>query len=242
MHDAIYSGQVMHARFIPKQHRFSYRINLFWLDLTKLEETVSALSWFSTKKFAPIQFRRSDFLGDPERLLQDCVIEKMSELAGKPLAGKVYLLSPMRTFGLYFSPVNFYYLQDQSGYYSHLLAEVSNTPWNERHCYLVDLSEQKDSQKVFHVSPFNPIDMQYKWKIEQPAEYLKLSLACHRETKHFVANINLSRKELNSHNLKRVVINIPFMTLKTVVGIYWQALKLFIKGMPIYSHPAQGKQ
>ena len=240
--DAIYSGEVMHARFLPKKHRFSYRINLFWLDLNKLNQTAAKLSWFSMHKFAPVQFRRSDFLGDPSSLLQDSVLEKMSELAGKPVLGKVFLLSPLRTFGLYFSPVNFYYLQDTLGHYSYLLAEVSNTPWNETHCYLVDLADQQDSQKVFHVSPFNPIDMQYKWKIEQPAQNLKLSLACHQESKHFVANLNLSRQELNSQNLKRVVRKIPFMTIKTVVGIYWQALKLFIKGMPIYSHPAQGKQ
>jgi len=240
--DAIYSGKIMHARFLPKKHRFSYNINLFWLDLNKLNETASKLSWFSTKKFAPIQFRRSDFLGDPKQVLQHSVLDKMSELAGKPLSGNIFLLSPLRTFGLYFSPVNLYYLQDTLGHYSHLLAEVSNTPWNEKHCYLVDLAEQKDSQKVFHVSPFNPIDMQYKWKIAQPAQKLTLSLACHQESKHFVANLNLSRQELNSRNLKRVVVKIPFMTIKTVVGIYWQALKLFIKGMPIYSHPAQGKQ
>lgn len=242
MPNAIYCGQVKHARFVPKRHQFSYRINLFWLDLHKLDETERELRWFSAHKFAPIQFKRSDFLGEASRPLQDCVLERMSELAGKNLTGKVFLLSPLRTFGLYFSPANFYYLQDNEGNYSHLLAEVSNTPWNERHCYLVDLARQQDSQKVFHVSPFNPLDMQYKWKIAQPAETLKLSLSCHQETKHFVADLNLSRTELNSQNLRRVVINIPSMTIKTLVGIYWQAIKLFIKRMPIYSHPAQGKQ
>jgi uncharacterized protein len=242
MQNAIYSGDVKHARFVPKKHQFSYRINLFWLDLENLVETAQTVSWFSIHKFSPIQFKRSDFLGDSKRPLQDCVLELMSKLAKKPLVGKVFLLSPLRTFGLYFSPANFYYLQNDDGSYSHLLAEVSNTPWNERHCYLVDLNDQQDSQKVFHVSPFNPLDMQYNWKVEQPADVLKLSLACHQERKHFVANLNLSRTELNSENLRRVVINMPSMTIKTVVGIYWQALKLFIKGMPIYSHPAQGKK
>lgn len=242
MPNAIYSGELMHARFIPKLHKFNYRINLFWLDIEKINETAKNIRWFSAEKRAAIQFKRSDFLGDANRPLQDCVLELMSELAGSPLTGRVYLLSPLRTFGLYFSPVNFYYLQDSKGHYSHLLAEVSNTPWNERHCYLVDLTEQQDSQKAFHVSPFNPIDMVYKWKIAQPADTLKLSLACHKESMHFVANMNLSRTELNSQTIKHVVLSIPFMTIKTVCGIYWQALKLLIKGMPIYPHPAQGKK
>jgi len=166
----------------------------------------------------------------------------MSHMAEQDLDGEVHLLSQMRTFGLYFSPVNFYYLQQKNGTFSHVLAEVSNTPWNERHCYLVDLATQQDSPKAFHVSPFNPMDMQYKWVISQPEQSLQLSLSCHQETKHFVANINMSRIEMNSKNLFNVVVRIPSMTIKTLFGIYWQALKLFIKGVPVYAHPQQGKK
>ncbi|WJG09957.1 DUF1365 domain-containing protein [Aliiglaciecola sp. LCG003] len=242
MDSAIYSGEVKHARFVPKSHKFSYQVNMFWLELDDVDNIEQKVRGFSTSKFAPIQFRRSDFLGDPSLPLTECVIDKMSELAGQPLTGKVFLLSPLRTLGLYFSPVNFYYLRNPGGSYSHLLAEVSNTPWNERHCYLVDLDSQHDSQKEFHVSPFNPLDMQYKWNISQPLHSLTVSLACHQQTKHFVAQLNLTRGELNSSSLRRVVLRIPSMAIKTVVGIYWQALKLFIKRMPIYSHPAQGKK
>jgi DUF1365 family protein len=123
-----------------------------------------------------------------------------------------------------------------------LLAEVSNTPWNDRHCYLVDLAKQEDCEKVFHVSPFNPMDMQYKWEISQPAQSLKLTLSCHKEVKHFAASLNLSKVELNSKSLFNVLLTIPSMTIKTVIGIYWQALKLFIKGVPFYSHSEQGKK
>lgn len=242
MLSAIYTGTVMHARLVPKKHQFSYQVHMLWLELNEIAQLDQQLSWFSSKRFAPVQFKRSDFLGDPERDLHSCVLEKMSQLAGQPLSGKVFLLSPLRTFGLYFSPVNFYYLQDEEGQFSHLLAEVSNTPWNERHCYLVDLHQQLDSPKVFHVSPFNPLDMQYKWRISQPQEQLSVDLSCHQSSKQFVAKLNLSRQALNSNSLKRVVLKIPSITIKTVVGIYWQALKLFMKGVPVYSHPAQGKQ
>jgi DUF1365 family protein len=242
MHSAIYKGSVSHSRFVPKKHAFTYQIFLLWLNLDEIDLLEAEVKGFSTKSWAALRFKRGDYLGDVDKPLKQSVIDKMSELAQRPLSGKIYLLGQTRTFGLYFSPVNFYYLQQQNGTFSHLLAEVSNTPWNDRHCYLVDLSKQEDCQKAFHVSPFNPMDMQYKWKISQPKQTLKLILACHKEAKHFSASLNLTRVELNSKSLLKVLICIPSMTVKTVFGIYWQALKLFIKGVPFYSHTVQGKK
>ena len=242
MHSALYTGSVFHSRFVPKKHAFTYQIFLLWLNLDEIDLVAATVKGFSAKSWAPLRFKRSDYLGDADTPLKQAVIDKMSELAEKPLTGTVYLLGQTRTFGLYFSPVNFYYLQQDDGTFSHLLAEVSNTPWNARHCYLVDLAKQEDCDKVFHVSPFNPMDMRYKWKVSQPGQSLKLTLACHKEVKHFVASLNLSRIELNSKSLCNVLLSIPSMTLKTVFGIYWQALKLFIKGMPFYSHTEQGKK
>lgn len=243
MESAIYKGKVFHARHVPKKHHFNYRIFLFWLDLDELSQIEQEVSGFSLRKFAPAQFKRTDYIGAAHEPLKKSVLERMSELAGKTLDGKVFLLGQVRVFGLYFSPVNFYYLRDDSGFYSHVLAEVSNTPWNDKHHYLVDLREQKDDQKAFHVSPFNPMDMQYQWKILQPNQKLALNLSCKKETRHFDANLQLIRQELNSKSLFNVMLSIPSMTLKTVFGIYWQALKLFVKGIPVYSHPdSKGKE
>ncbi|MFQ3189463.1 MAG: DUF1365 family protein [Paraglaciecola sp.] len=242
MQSAIYTGSVYHSRLVPKKHDFSYKIFLLWLNLDELDLIEDSVKGFSAKSWAPLRFKRSDYLGDVDTSLKQSVIDKMSELAHQPLAGTVYLLGQTRTFGLYFSPVNFYYLKQKNDTFSHLLAEVSNTPWNNRHCYLVDLSQQEDCQKVFHVSPFNPMDMVYKWKVSQPEESLTLTLSCHKEVKHFAASLNLSRVELNSKSLLNVLLSIPSMTLKTVFGIYWQAFKLFIKGVPFYSNSAQGKK
>lgn len=242
MQSAIYQGLILHKRYHPKAHKFNYKIFLMWLDLDELEQIEHKVTGFSNRRWAPLRFKRSDYLGDPKQALRQSVLSKMSQLAAKPLSGKVFLLGQVRTFGLYFSPVNFYYLQNKSGLYTHLLAEVSNTPWNERHCYLVDLAEQQYCPKVFHVSPFNPMDMQYKWHIAQPGKQLKLSLSCHQEIKHFTASLNLIRHELNSRELVYVVLSIPSMAIKTLWGIYWQAIKLFFKRMPIYPYSTQGKK
>jgi len=239
LNSCLYQGETFHQRFVPKKHKFNYTIMMFWLDLDELNLLDEQLRLFSKTSFNWIRFKRQDFLKQPEMPLKTEALQTMSRLAGKNLKGKVYLLSPLRILGMYFSPVNFYYLQSENGTYSHLLAEVSNTPWNERHCYLVDLAEQQNTQKEFHVSPFNPVNMKYQWHIKQPGEKLQLKLDCLKESKHFSAAIALHRTELNNHTLGKTLIKFPHMTIKTVWGIYWEALKLLIKRMPIYDHPGR---
>ncbi len=234
---SLYVGETYHERFVPKNHRFTYQIMMFWLDLDEVSQLNNKLKLFSQENFNWIQYRRSDFLQNKQGDLKDEVLEKISSLAGEDIKGKVFLLSPLRILGMYFSPVNFYYVQDEAGKFTHLLAEVSNTPWDERHCYLVDLETQDDTDKAFHVSPYNPLDMQYKWRIKQPSVKLNLVLECHKTDKHFTAAIALNRVELNNTTLRKSLLQFPHMTIKTVFGIYWQALKLFIKKVPIYNHP-----
>lgn len=242
MQSAIYQGTVFHARHYPKKHAFSYNIFLLWLHLDEIPALEQNVRFFSASGWAPLQFRRSDYLGPSNVSLKQAVLGKMSQLAGEPLVGDVYLLGQVRTFGLYFSPVNFYYLRQADGHYSHCLAEVSNTPWNKRHYYLVDMAEQRDTQKAFHVSPFNPMDMQYQWKIAQPAEQLTLSLNCVKEITHLRTRLNLSRSEMNSKTVCTVLLKIPSMAVTTIIGIYWQATKLFFKKVPFYAHSTQGKK
>lgn len=237
LESAIYTGKVHHQRFVPKTHKFDYQIYLYWLKLSEIPELSSTLNNFSTNKdkWSWVKFIRDDYLGT-DVCLQTSVLNRMSELKGTKLAGEVFFLGQARTFGMYFSPVNFYYLREANGHFSHLLAEVSNTPWNERHHYLVDLDDQQDQDKNFHVSPFNPMDMQYQWRVQQPSERLRLQLSCVKEEKHFTAALNLEKKALNNANLRKSLLSIPSMTIKTVLGIYWQATKLFFKRVPIYMH------
>ena len=242
---AIYKGKVYHQRFKPTQHKFDYDIYLFWLKLESndLETLSSSLKRFSAYDKARVRFKREDYLGDASVSLKQAVLERMTELNdGITLKGDVFMLGQLRMWGLYFSPVNFYYLRNTEGKYTHMLAEVSNTPWNERHHYLVNLDTQDDTPKAFHVSPFNPMDMTYKWSISQPSSRLSLAMDCVRDDKEFSAGINLTKFTLDNANLSAALKRIPSMTIKTVAGIYWHALKLLIKRTPLYTHPEKSQE
>lgn len=242
---AIYKGKVYHQRFKPTQHKFDYDIYLFWLKLDEEELTTLSheLKYFSAEGKARVRFKREDYLGDPSLSLRQAVLNRMIELNdGSPLSGDVFMLGQLRMWGWYFSPVNFYYLRNTDGKFTHMLAEVSNTPWNERHHYLVNLDTQDDTPKAFHVSPFNPMDMTYKWSISQPSTRLSLAMDCVRSDKEFSAGINLTKFTLDNANLTQALKRIPSMTIKTVAGIYWHALKLLLKRTPLYTHPEKSQE
>ena len=245
MDSAICTGVVTHQRFTPTQHDFEYEVAMMWLNLDEVNQLAQTVKGFSNCARAAFEFRRSDYLGDTTLPLKQAVLQRMNELNTQPgsLHGDIFLLGQARHYGLYFSPVNFYFMRNRAdGTFTHMLAEVSNTPWNERHHYLVDLKGQANTRKAFHVSPFNPVDMTYKWHIQSPARHFSVGLSCYKESKHFTALMHLEQKPLNSKSISAVMRSIPNMTLRTVVGIYWQALKLWIKRTPVYSHPINSQE
>lgn len=164
----------------------------------------------------------------------------MEELTGKPVEGEVYGLLNMRTLGLYFSPVNFYYGYDRAGKFSHFLAEVSNIPWNDRHQYahyVVENQLRPDNPKQFHVSPFNPLHQHYQWEVTAPDEKLFVQIGVDDDRGHiFTAQLDLNRKPLTLRSVRQELLRKPVMTVYIVARIYWQALKLFIKGVPYVAY------
>ncbi len=237
---SLFVGDVRHRRFTPKAHELKYTLFMPCIDLdewSKLSETVWGLG---EKWWHWARYRREDYVGhgDLKRSVQD----KVYDLTGVRLEGKVLAVIHLRYLGIYFSPVNFYYLYDAKGNWKYLLAEVSNTPWNERHYYAIPADKGVDGkewqhEKAFHVSPFNPIDQQYHWKLKPVTDSLMVHLECHRDGKVFDATMAMKAREFTSQSLLWLLFKTPVMAVKVTLGIYWHALKLWMKGVPIYDHP-----
>lgn len=237
MSSAILVGQVRHRRFKPIDHALNYPLFMPCLDLDELEQLEKSVWGFGQRWWHWARFKRSDYLGKGE--LKQAVLDKLHELTQVRLSGKVEAVLHLRYLGIYFSPVNFYYIYDEQGQWRYLLAEVSNTPWNERHYYALDAQDETTwlHAKQFHVSPFNPIEQQYQWKIKPLNQQLSVHLECHKEAKVFDATLKMRKYPFNSKVLVKQLISTPAMAVKVTVGIYWHALKLWVKGAPFYSHP-----
>ncbi len=238
MRSAIYTGTVDHRRLEPKQHQFSYKIYMLYLDLDELDQVLAISPYLSSSRWAPMQFKRRDFHGDESDSIKNAVYKTVEREIGYQLSGPIALLSHWRCFGFNFNPISTYYCYDESGENLEVVvAEVTNTPWLERHAYVMDVREQAYCRKIldkkFTVSPFNPLDMQYRWRSDLPGESLFINIENFiSEKRVFHATLKLSRVALSRRNVRRALIRFPMITLKVVFSIYWQALKLFLKGVP----------
>lgn len=230
-------GEVRHRRFTPVQHSLNYHLFMPCVDLDELSDLSQRVWGFGPRWWHWARFKRSDYLGCGD--LKQAVFSKVIELGGERLEGSVKAVVHLRYFGIYFSPVNFYYVYDVQGVWRYLLAEVSNTPWNERHYYLLDAQDETSwsHTKGFHVSPFNPLEQRYQWKIKPLEQRLSVHLECHRGQKEFDATLTMKKQPLTSRVLIKNLIATPVMAVKVIIGIYWHALKLWLKGAPFYSHP-----
>lgn len=242
---ALMVGRVAHARYQPVIHKFCYDMFMVRIDLDELVELQQKVWGFGEKWWHWARFRREDYVGEGK--MKSAVQAKVEEITGVHITGKVIMVCHLRYLGLYFSPVNFYYLYDDDGNWKYLLAEVSNTPWNQRHYYALSADKGNqgqnwEHQKAFHVSPFNPIEQHYKWRLKPLTNNLMVHLECHRENKEFDATLSLKAREFTTSNFLKLLAFTPIQTAKVVVGIYWQAAKLFIKKAPFYPHPGSGEQ
>ena len=245
MNSAIFEGQVRHRRFAPREHAFTFRMFMMYLDLDELD-TVFAGRWFwSTRRRALARYRRSDHLGSPKVPLGEAVRELVARATGTRPRGPVRLLTHLSYFGYCFNPVSFYYCFDEAGEaLETIVAEVNNTPWGERHCYVLapgatDGTMQRYApEKAMHVSPFMPMDVTYDWRFRTPGERLSVHMENARDgAKTFDATLQLERREISGHSLAGVLARYPFMTLRVIIAIHWQALRLWLKRVPVYDHP-----
>jgi DUF1365 family protein len=245
---AIYDGWVRHRRHEPVEHDFSYRHAMVLLDLDELPGVLELRPWYSATGRALSRFRRSDYLGDPELPLADCVRDLVADRTGRRPRGPVRLLTTLRTFGHSFNPVSFYYCFTVGGErVEAVVADVTNTPWGESHAYVLarddEASVMRDTMdKVFHVSPFIGMDNHYDWRVTEPGRQLLVHIDERNDggTQVFDATLSLERRELSPRRLLGMLARFPLTSLRVVTLIYWNALRLKLKGAPYFRHPQGG--
>ncbi|MEP6755973.1 MAG: DUF1365 domain-containing protein, partial [Chthonomonadales bacterium] len=243
---AIYEGRVSHFRRAPVINKFSYKLYMMYLDLSELDSVFKNRTLWSSSRFNLRWFRREDHVGDPKVSLESSIRELVHDQTGHRPKGPVRLLTQLRHFGQVMNPVCFYYCWDEGDkYVETVVAEVRNTPWRELHCYVVNNidnscipSKEYIFPKNFHVSPFMSMNQQYRWKFSDPRECLKVNMENWEDgEKIFEAYLDLARQPITAVNLARSIVLYPFCTTKVITGIYWQALKLKVKGCPYHSKP-----
>lgn len=254
-------GWVRHRRYQPKAHSFRYNLHMYCLNLDQLQQDYHQHPLFSNH-FNWAWFRRRDYFNPDTPSLKQAILDHLIQLCGQAPAGPILLCTHIRTGGYNFNPVSFYFCFDQSSTGSQslqpcaILAEITNTPWGERHTYCLSCHQdyqgkavikgQQQGQvqryefsKAFHVSPFIPMQQRYSWRFKWTEQGLLVHMNNYDASGNsvFDATLHLKWLPLNRTNISKALATQPFMALKVSFGIYYQALKLWLKGTPFFNHP-----
>lgn len=246
----LYEGRVRHRRRRPIEHRFEFPLFMLYLDLAELPDLFRGRLLWSAERPALARFRRADHLGDPALPLDLAVRDLVEERTGRRPAGPIRLLTHLRYAGYGFNPVSFSYCFDAVGSrVEAVVAEVTNTPWGERHCYVLAPPAggsgtgplRARTPKQLHVSPFMGMDVSHEWVLGVPGRRLVARIRDRgsRGEPLFDAVLSLERREIHGRSLARALVRYPLMTVQVVAAIYWQALRLRLGGAPFHPHPHQ---
>lgn len=247
MQSCFYTGRVWHRRKEPISHTFSFRLCMVYLDLDELPEMFRSTWLWSATRPALGRFRRNDHLGDVRTPLAMAVRDLVEERTRRRPEGPIRLLTQLRYAGVLMNPISLYYCFSADGLgVQSVVAEVTNTPWGETHCYVLPgipteagIARRHWSPKVLHVSPFLPMAQEYRWDLTIPGKRLSLRLANYDRggKSPFEASLHLHRREWTRSNRLNALARHPLQTAQVAAGIYWQALRLWRKGAPFHPHP-----
>ncbi|MCX7110397.1 MAG: DUF1365 domain-containing protein [Proteobacteria bacterium] len=247
MHSCLYVGYVRHRRFGPKSHNFTYPLFMVCLDLAELDSVFAERWLWSINKPNLATFNRSDYFGDPAITIDQAIRDFVADKTGTIPTGPIRLLTHLRYFGFSFNPVSIYYCFDSTAeHVETIVAEITNTPWNERHSYVLGQSADEGSErhhryrfdKDFHVSPFFPMDIAYDWRFGEPGEKLTVHMQLLRDNaKIFDATLDLNRTPMSAANMAWALLRYPLMTGQVLAAIYYHAARIKLKGIPFFDHP-----
>lgn len=234
----IYEGTIRHRRTEPRRE-FRHRVALFYLDLDELPSLLGG------RLTAPLpgllRFRRRDYLRPAWLPLDHAVRNAVETQTGARPAGPVRLLTQLRSFGHCFNPVSFYYCLDGTGeHVEAVVAEVTNTPWGERHAYVLP-GGFGSFDKALHVSPFMGMDHRYTARVCPPGDRLAVDIESRRDGEvTFDAALALRRRELTRNSAARLTARYPFSNVRVLALIYGHAVGLKVAGAPVHRHPEAG--
>lgn len=241
---ALYPARVAHRRLVAPFYRFVYRVFYLLIDVDRVDEAARGLRLFSYNRFNLLAFHDRDHgLREPgglRRWAEETLDTQGIQLAG----GRIRLLCMPRLFGYAFNPISLWYCEHADGSLRAVIAEVSNT-FGEQHSYVlasggapVAYETPLEKDKCFHVSPFFDLVGRYRFLLSEPGERLRVVI---HETREGVPILDASvageRRELTDRAIAWQVLQMPFMTLKVVAGIHWEALKIWLRGARFHNKP-----
>ncbi len=241
---AIYQGHVVHQRVRPKRHHLRYSVYSLLLDLDEVQDLDRRHRLFSYNRPGPIAFYDRDHGPLDGSPLRPWVEGLMREAGFEPDGGPIRLLCYPRLLGYVFNPISVYFCYDREENLTVILYEVCNT-FKERHIYVIPVSGKEGEvvrqhcDKAMYVSPFIDMDCSYDFKILPPSKSIGIVInQADSEGPLLTAVFKGDHKPFDARSLARVLVTFPFMTLKIIAGIHWEALRLWLKGVPVFSHKA----
>jgi DUF1365 family protein len=237
MENSLYRGNLLHKRILPVKHVFQYDHACLYVNIEDIQKVAESSPLVSVESPNVLSFYRQDFLPSL-RPLYDEVCSRIDEQTGQVFAGDIYLLANWRTCGVTMNPLSLFYCFENE-LLQYVVAEVHNTPWNERHVYVLDVANSAlVSEKKFHVSPFMPMDLNYLWILDTPGRSLEVSIHLdHQNDKLFVVTMKLAAQPITRSSLHKMIWRFPVMAARTVMYIYYQAFRLWLKHVPFFAHP-----
>lgn len=245
MDSAIYFGTVRHRRFSPVPHSFSYGVFMAFIDIDRTRELTGISPLLSYNRFNWASYDERDHFGDPRLPLRRRLEKDAAEHGLSLPPGQVFLLTHLRYLGYNFNPVSFFYCYDTQERLQLVLAEVNST-FGESHNYWLSHDSRLPSSnasryrrtKALHVSPFMSMKLDYTFTFTPPGQKLVAHMDTMEDGKPFFdATLKLERRPWSAQSLHRGLLSHPWMTAKVIGAIHWEALRLYLKKVPVFTHP-----